>query len=366
MLLSIVSNIGYIYLLIIAFFFQTFFQQFSQSLGKIKVYAITGIVLTLSTAFFSFILIPKYGLEGFFTAQIFSLLIAAGYSLIRSGSYKYFSKNSINVNRYYEMIRYSVPLIPNAIMWWLVASLNRPLMEQYIGIYAIGIFAVANKIPSLINVLFSVFMVSWQISVIEEFKKVDFEKFYNKVLKSVFTFLAAFVIILSVFGRPLIQFIIDPKFTAAYKYIPILCFSVLFSSISSFVGANFLASRKSKYFFYSSVFGAVIALIFNFLLIPLFDLYGVVFAILLSHFAMMFSRVIYSWKVVKISNILYYILMLSICFGIVLSLTFIEDSRITTFIIISGSVLFIFLAKKEFVKDLIQLKKLITKAKISN
>ena len=54
MLLSIASNIGFIYLLIVVFFFQTFFQQFSQSLGKIKVYAITGIVSTISNVFFSF------------------------------------------------------------------------------------------------------------------------------------------------------------------------------------------------------------------------------------------------------------------------------------------------------------------------
>ncbi|MNL22311.1 hypothetical protein D3C87_1436540 [compost metagenome] len=204
-------------------------------------------------------------------------------------------------------------------------------------------------------------MVSWQISVIEEYKKVDFEKFYNKVLKSVFTFLTLFVIILSVLGQPLIQFIIDPKFIGAYKYIPILCFSVLFSSVSSFVGANFSASRKSKYFFYSSVFGAGVALIFNFLLIPVFGLYGVVFAILLSHFAMMMSRVIYSWKMVKITDVLYYTSLFLICFCIVLSLTFIEETKVCISIILLALVLFIFLTKKEFIKDLMMLKKLFNK-----
>ncbi len=56
-------------------------------------------------------------------------------------------------------------------MWWLVGFLNRPIMEEYLGMHAIGLFAVAYKLPSLINVLFSVFMVSWQISVIERVPK---------------------------------------------------------------------------------------------------------------------------------------------------------------------------------------------------
>lgn len=45
------------------------------------------------------------------------------------------------------MLSYSMPLVPNNIMWWLVSALNRPVMEIYLGMEAIGLFAVANKFP---------------------------------------------------------------------------------------------------------------------------------------------------------------------------------------------------------------------------
>ena len=250
---NIVSNIGYIYLLIVAFFFQNFFQQFTQSIDQIKVYATSGIILTFLTAFFAFILIPKYKIDGFFIAQILSLFITTIYSMFASGSFSFLSLKKIKFSSYSEMIKYSFPLIPNAVMWWLVGSLNRPLMEHYLGMHAIGIFAVANKLPSLINVLFSVFMVSWQISAVEEFKKQEYEIFYNSIFKIVFIVLVFSVIVFSCFSKPLIEFIADAKFNEAQKYIPILCFSVLLSSISSFIGVNFLAGRESKYFFYSSM-----------------------------------------------------------------------------------------------------------------
>jgi len=327
---SITANIWYVYFLIIVIFLQTFLQQFSQSINKIKIYTISGILLTFSTALLSFILIPKFGLDGFFAAQIVSYLIAALYTLMHAGAYRYFSFKAIDRSRYQEMIKYSIPLIPNAVMWWLVGSLNRPLMEEYLGIYTIGLFAVAYKLPSLIIALFSVVMVSWQISVIEEHKKEDYEKFYNGVFRLVFVILSFGVIFLSITSKTLIGIIAAPKFIAAADYVPILSLSALFCSVSGLVGANFSATRESKYYFYSSVWGAAVAVIFNIILIPLWGLYGAVATIVLSHFVMALSRIKYSWKIVKITNAYKYFFMIIINGFVIISTFYIPNIVLRT------------------------------------
>lgn len=74
---SISNNIGFIYLLVISLFLQTFLQQFSRGINRIKVYAISGLILTLFTALLSIILMPIYGLNGFFIAQFSSYFITA-------------------------------------------------------------------------------------------------------------------------------------------------------------------------------------------------------------------------------------------------------------------------------------------------
>lgn len=342
---SIASNIWYIYFLIVVIFLQTFFQQFSQSINKIKIYTFSGIILTFCTASLSFILIPKFGLEGFFVAQILSFLLTALYTFIHSGSYQYFSFKAINTSRYKEMIAYSIPLIPNSIMWWLVGSLNRPLMEENLGIYAIGVFAVAYKLPSLINVLFTVLMVSWQISVIEEHKKEDYEKFYNSIFRLVFIFLSFCVMFLSIMGRPLVSIIAAPKFIEASNYVPILSLSALFCSVSGLVGANFSATRESKYYFYSSVWGAIVAVVFNILLIPLWGLYGVVVTITLSHFVMAIVRIKYSWKIVKITNIHIYLLMIAINVLVILGTFYVENFFIKILVYLLLCLIFIIVNK---------------------
>lgn len=304
--------------LITATFLQSYTQQFSRSIDKIKVYSISGIVLTGTTALFSFIFIPKYGLYGYIYSQILSLIISALYTFVATKSYHYFSFGSISKVSYKEMLKYSVPLIPNAIMWWLIGALNRPVMEKYLGMDDVGIFAVANKFPSILIVLFSIFVYSWQISVLEEFKKEGYKDFYNKMVRIIISLLILVSCTMTVFSELIVKLAVNEKFSAASEYIPILSLAVIFSSLSGLVGTNFSAVRKSKYFFYSSVWGAAASIILSFALIPVWGIYGTCLAIVFSHLVMAISRIIYSWKYVEIENIQVYIIMILINVALIL------------------------------------------------
>ena len=104
----------------------------------------------------------------------------------------------------------------------------------------------------------------------------------------------------------------DKKFSEASSYLPILTFAVLFSSLSGFVGANFSVVKKSKYYFYSSLFGALASIVFNWFLIPIYGLYGAVISVVISYFVMATFRIFYSWQFVKILNLKIYFIMILI------------------------------------------------------
>lgn len=306
---SFTEYVWTIYFVILSMFLQAFLQQFTRCIDKMKVYAISGIVLTISIALFSFLLIPPFGVMGFVYSQILAYLVASLYTLFFARLHTYFSLKSINLSYYKEMIYYSIPLIPNGIMWLLISSFNRPIMEVHLGFYGIGIFAVANKFPSMVAMVFTVFANSWQISVLEEFKKKEFEKYYNKILQLIFSLLVLLSCLVAVFSKQLIALFADEKFFEAWKLVPILTIAILFSSLSGFVGTCFSAVRKSKYYFYSSIWGALSSILFNLLLIPYLGLFGAVLAIVLSHLVMAFSRIVYSWQFVKITNLHLYVSM---------------------------------------------------------
>ena len=186
---SFTQNIWLIYALLIAQLSQQLFQQFARSIDRIMVFSVAGIVLTVGTALFSFFFIPRLGVVGFVLSLVLANWVTTAYSLFCSTAYRFISLPAISWERCREMLKYSIPLIPNGIMWWLVSALNRPIMEANLGMHAIGIFAVANKFPAILTMIFAVFSTSWQISVIEEYEKDGYSHFFNSVFRIVILFM---------------------------------------------------------------------------------------------------------------------------------------------------------------------------------
>lgn len=155
----------WIYGVLIVSYIQALVQQFIRSIDKMVVYSVTGIVQTASTIALSFLLIPKWGVEGYVFSIILANVTALIYSLLHSGTYRYFSLKAINMADLRAMLKYSVPLIPNGLMIFLVNSLNRPMLESYAGLASVGLFAIAGRFPNLLNTVYLLFQQAWLISV---------------------------------------------------------------------------------------------------------------------------------------------------------------------------------------------------------
>lgn len=314
---SFVDNIWFIYLLLIVTILQEQCQQFCRSTGHMYIFSLTGLVFTIAVTVYSFCLVPKYGVTGYVSSMILANLTAALFSFIGGRLYEFYSFKSVDVCAIKEMLRYSMPLIPNSIMWWLVNAMNRPLMESNLGLHDIGIFAVANRFPGILSMVFGVFTTSWTISVLDEYKKEGFAIFYNRIFKIVFSLLTIILLGIVFTSKLLVTTFADESFIDAWHFVALLSLGTFISCISTFTGAVFSASRKSKYYLYSSIFGAVASLIFNFIFIPLWGINGVCISIILSFSVMAISRIAYAWSLVKLGRIVPYLIILVVLLIIV-------------------------------------------------
>lgn len=302
----LIDHIWQIAFLLISNYIQQLIQQFNRSIDKMNVYAFTGLIQTIGMMAVSFYIIPKYKVNGYIGSLILGNVAGIIYSLFAGGAYKYFSFRRWDFPSLRKMLRYSVPLIPNGIMWFLVNSINRPLLEEYHGLSTVGLLAIAGKLPTIINQVYMIFQNAFTISVLEEAKNSTYPQFYNQTLKMVVVGQIVLVAVVAVSSKWIIQHFTTPEFYGSWQYIPLLTLGVIFTNVATFVGTNFVIKRESKYYFYATIWAGMSALLFNFLMIPKLSIWGACLALMLSQFVGMFARIRYSWKTVRMTGLSFY------------------------------------------------------------
>lgn len=351
---SFSNNLWSIYGILITSSLQQFFQQFTRSIDKIVTYSVSGIVLTIVSIIISLILIPVYGVVGYITATIIGHLVAALYACVCSKAYQFYSFKESNKKACLEMLKYSTPLVPNNVMWWIVNALNRPVMEACLGLEAIGLFAVANKFPAAISNAFAMFAISWQISVLEEFGKDGYCNFFNRIFRWVIFVMVIGGCIISIFSYEIIGIFADPKYVESWRYVPVLTLSSLFLAVSGFAGSNFSATKESKYFFYSSVWGALTALVANAIFIPMMGTMGACISVVFSFLVMSYSRCYYCWRYVRIKNWgrIFFSILFNICVIVVVLIALPSTWKVVLYLIFIFSIL---ITNKDILKDIVKL-----------
>lgn len=292
----------FIYGVLISSLFQKYTQDFCRGINKMSVFSFTGIINSGTIALFSILLIPQWGINGYVTALITANIVTSIFTFFYSKSYKYLSLHSISFNDLKEMLHFSIPLMPTAIMWWLISGMNRPLLEEYHGLFAVGLLAVAFKLPSIMNLVFGFFQQAWLVTALEEYKKDDFCQYYNKLFKVIFSCQILACIIITIIAKPFISIMTTTQYIEAWQYIPLLAIATIFSNISAYTGVIFSATRKTQFTFYSVIIGGLNSLIANLTLIPIYGLLGACLAIIIGHMSSSIFRIYFSAKFVKFKN----------------------------------------------------------------
>ncbi len=250
-------------------------NQYLRASGHIKVFAINGIIYTFAFALLNILFLVKlnFGINGYLYSMILSNVICVIVAVFCSRIWDVITFR-IYPKTLKIMLKYSVPLIPNALMWWIMDASDKLIITYYLGVGATGVFAIAKKLPTLIDTFHSIFNQAWQISAIQENDSSDVKEFTSNVYKIYFTCMLLVVGGLLTIARPFVTYILSDSYENTWLYIPFLLLAVGCSCLSGFLSANLIAAEQTSQIFKTTVIGAVINTILNFLLIPTLGLNG--------------------------------------------------------------------------------------------
>ncbi len=277
----------------------TICSQFLRAEGKFKLYAVQGILNTALVITFNIIfLIPlQMSYIGYVLSVAVADLLATVFMVFTAKLWRHFDLKAVRGSTLKEMLKYSIPMIPANIFWWITNVSDRFMVTGFCGDAVNGLYSASYKIPTLMMTLSGIFVTAWRNSAVDERDSKDGAGFYERVYNafSAIVFLMAGCII--AFSKVITAVMFDPSYGEAWVNIPVLTLAMVFFNLVSFLGSLYIAEKKSVYSLLTSMAGAVVNVVLNLLLIPKMGAMGAAIATFVSYLVAFALRALTAKKI---------------------------------------------------------------------
>lgn len=294
---------GYIWLIVIytmASCYHSLCSQFIRARGNTALFSVQGIINTALVIGLNvlFLAVMRIGITGYVLSVVLADFLCTIFLFVKERLWTQFTLHPRKI-AFKRMLRYSIPLIPATIFWWITSVSDRYMVNAMIGSAENGIYAVSYKIPTILTLVSTIFMQAWQFSAVTESHgdRKEHIRFFTNVWRSfqAVMFLAGAVII--AFAKPAIRILSTEQYYSAWQYVPLLSASMIFTAFVSFTGTVYVVTKQSGISFITAMAGAVINIALNLLLIPSpLGVQGAAIATFLSYFAVFLIRAVNSRK----------------------------------------------------------------------
>lgn len=292
----------YLYFYMISSAASQLFLCYLRGKEKLMYYACGNILNTFCVAVLNiiFLVVLKAGIQGYLKAYIIANFITASYAFVVGNVKEVLKHFQLNRRLTFEMLKYSVVLIPNVFMWWIMNSADRIIVTMFLGAASNGIFAIAYKIPSLMSTVAGIFNQAWSYSAIREDNSDDIEKYTNSVYSGLFFVVSGCALGMMMILKPFLSIYVSDAYFIAWKYAPFLIIGFVFQTLSTFLSTPYTVNKDSKGFLLSATTGAITNITLNVLLVFRFGIYGVAFATCIGYIVVFLYRMVDTRKYVHV------------------------------------------------------------------
>ncbi len=291
--------------LILAFiygFFNTFYFYFLNliiSQKKSKKYLLFAISYATLNFIFTIILIFIYSDD--YLSRIYSLLfVNILFSiLILFSNLKYLVLN-YSKQLVIKSFKFCLPGYPSTLVGVFHSNFDKSFLASIKSLNSLGLLDISNRI-GLISKMFIDFVIQAWIPEFmtnaNENKKNEIVKNYNQII----FFFGIFIISLSYFSQEILWILTTEEFYIAKNYIPLICFGVFINHLFTLIASPSITfAKKLQKHNIPSIVSLALNVILNILLVPVYDVLGVLISMIISGFVSGILLFLNSQKLYKI------------------------------------------------------------------
>ncbi len=280
-LLGLMKNFdGYVWLIVLytmAACYHSLCVYYLRGVGKTGLFALQGIINTCLVIGFNILFLAKFrmGITGYVLSVALADILSTLFLVFKEKLWRALTPHP-DKSLWKPMLKYSIPLIPTTIFWWITSVSNRYMVDYMIGSDENGLYTVAYKLPTILTLVSTMFMQAWQYSAVAEDggDKEEHAKFFGTVWQSfqAVMFLAGGAII--AFSKVATRILTDRDYYTSWEYVPLLSIAMVFTAFATFMGTVYILNKKSILSFATAFIGAGSNIALNLALIPLLGVQG--------------------------------------------------------------------------------------------
>lgn len=256
--------------------------------GKYLTITITATIISLILQLY-FLIYTNIKLEGIFISKFIAPFIAF---IILLPFLLNHVRISFDKENLLDIIRFSFPLMLTGIASNLLNSANRFILGFVGTSDEVGLFSLASNISGLITFLFiSPFQLAFNVIFWQKLKDENAGRFYTKSVTYSFLVYVWAAIDISLLIPYAIKVYI-PKTPAYWKcvnLVPILSMSLVFYGMLTIIYMSFHHAKRNDLIFYFLTGSLILNITLNYLLIPVFGMYGASISTFISFFVLIIS-----------------------------------------------------------------------------
>jgi O-antigen/teichoic acid export membrane protein len=207
-----------------------------------------------------------------------------------------------------EMLRFGIPFLPNGIAYMAIETVDRFLVQEYLGKDAVGLYSPNYKFGTGLLMLVIAFRNAWQPFFLKIADQSNAKEIYSRIL----TYFVIGCGLITIFGTYFIKdvltlhyfnsfYILGKEYWTGIPLIPIIFLSYFFFGIYVILTPGFYIKKKSGFMIIFTGSGAILNIIANIILLPKFNIWGAAIATLISYFTMALTIYVFSNRIYPIT-----------------------------------------------------------------
>lgn len=287
------SYIWLIILYVLASNIHSVCAQYICAVGRTKLFAGQGVLNTALTVTLNIIFLAGFdlGIEGYVLSIVLADFLTTVFVFFVAKLYRAFIPSKISRAIMKDLLKFCLPLVPSTIFWWITGVSDRYLVAAMVSDEENGLYAAAYKIPTLLTYVVTIFNDAWKLSAVSESEdKEKCAEFYSQIYGYYIAVMFVGGGAIAVLSQLAAKILFAESYFTAWIFIPVLSAATVFTALDTFLGSVYFTVKRTQMSLWTSLLGAAVNVVLNFIMIPKLGAMGASIATFASYFLVYIVR----------------------------------------------------------------------------